>query len=53
VLSPEVIAARRIEELDCHPHPFAGLANAALDHISNTEPAADFSNIHRLAAHRE
>ena len=48
-LGPQVVAARRLDQLAGDAHPRAGLAHAALKDIADAELGADVLHLHRLA----
>ena len=48
-LGPEVPAGHGLDELGRDPHPLAGRADAALEHVADAELPADLAHVDRLA----
>src|SRR5262249_36447613 len=48
-LGPDMVAARRVDELRGDAHAVAGFADAAFEHVAHAEIAADFAHVERLA----
>ena len=52
-VGPDMVAGLAVDQLGVDPHPVAGLADAAFEHMGDIELARDLADIESLALERE